>query len=517
MGRLGRRDFFKTSSAILGAALLQPTVFRFAVSEGGDKVGFQAAEESDRRIIIPKATPFPRSLRARKLSRPNILLIVMDTVRADHLACYGYSRETTPCLDAFAADAKLYQNVLAPGHFTLPCHASMFTGLSVRAHGADMPYHAMDGSFQTLAEQLQSNGYQTAAFSSNAIFITPANGFGVGFDTFWNPGNIKDGDAATLGDRTSAATDIHGRLAEWLSDGYDPAKPFFLFLNYIEAHQPYLPPPESLRFATGTIWKRWRNQCQGERTTDHTLTEKDILSSDEIAELEALYDDEIRYLDRKIGQLLDYLKDTGFDENTVVMITSDHGEHFNEHHQMEHQYSLYEPLVRVPLIVRHGDHFAPGREASLVQSHDVYPTALQLAGLDWQPSPGQTCRSLLQPTSEPRYGISEFSAPDMSPINRVVKMYPGTDCSRFQQRFCAVQKDSMKLIYSDRSPLELYDLFADPLETVNIADQKPDVTKDLMAAMTVWEDSFDRHVVNSSRRQPSEETLRAMRGLGYVQ
>ena len=149
----------------------------------------------------------------------------------------------------------------------------------------------------------------------------------------------------------------------------------------------------------------------GLRLCDYNLTGNDVLSPRTLSNWKHLYDDEIDYIDRKIGEVLTCLKSNGLDDNTLMVITADHGEHFGEHHQMEHQFSVYEPLGRVPLIVRHHDRFAAGREEGLVQTHDIYPTILEFAGLECKPPPGQTCQSPSRPTSAGRLGISENLEP----------------------------------------------------------------------------------------------------------
>ena len=324
---------------------------------------------------------FPRQLRPLKLKQPNIVLMVLDTVRADHLSCYGYHRETTPNIDAFAAGSRLYKNTLSPNCWTLASHASLFTGLSCSAHGTDLLHRRLDQRFETLAEQLGANGYQTIGLSSNGLLGCNL-GFDQGFQTYWTSTASKE--VASVGrDSEFFAVEMNSQLARWLTEKYDTKKPFFLFLNYIQAHQEYRPPRDMLQFASAEIWDRWQSKNQSELSF-HYINGADLPSSQDITEMEALYDDEIRYLDRKVGELLEYFKTSGLDENTLLIITSDHGEHFGEHHRLSHSCSLYEPLVRVPLIVRYADRFKGGEEEKLVQSHDVYPTILDLAGIGWK-------------------------------------------------------------------------------------------------------------------------------------
>ena len=531
--QLNRRDLFKVGTAVAGTALVQPVAAHFAAGQPKTAAsGPDVAMKSDTPFSAVPLLPFPKSLPPAKSKRPNVVLIVLDTERADHCSCYGYHRQTTPNLDAFAAGARVYKNVLAPSCFTMTCHASLFTGLSTSAHGTDWFHWYMDDAFETLAQQLAANGYQTVGLASNSVFVNRRSGFDRGFQTFWNPREYRPPDP-TLDvntneywcDDTTRATEMQARLAKWFTDEYDSQKPFFVFMNYLEAHQPYLPPPEFLQFASYQAWCRWRIQMQSPHPLskllfDHALTGADMLSSKDIAEVEALYDDAMCYVDRKVGEVLAFLKSTGLEDNTMVIITSDHGEHFGEHRMMDHQFSLYEPLVRTPLVVRYADRFPVGEETSLVQTHDVYPTILELAGVPWKKLPGQTCRSLLQPNSEVRYGISEYLYPS-SELHRVCLAYPKANVSAFSRRLRAIQRENMKLICPSEGNPELYDLVNDPMETRNLAKDKADLTREFTATLDAWVRSFDHYVAkplprNTPVENPSEDRLKTMRGLGYA-
>ncbi len=172
-----------------------------------------------------------------------------------------------------------------------------------------MLHRSLDSRFDTLAEQLQAKGYQTVGLASNGL-LSPNLGFDQGFQTYWCSTLNKD-DLVQGSDCDSIVTAMHAQLAKWLTDKYDAKKPFFLFLNYIEAHQQYRPPRELLRFASDEIWSRWQVQKQALQSFDYMLTGADSLSSKGIAEMEALYDDEICYVDRKVGDVLEFLKATG--------------------------------------------------------------------------------------------------------------------------------------------------------------------------------------------------------------
>jgi arylsulfatase A-like enzyme len=313
---------------------------------------------------------------------------------------------------------------------------------------------------------------------------------------------------------------MHRRLAEWFSDGYQPDKPFFLFLNYIDAHTPYHLPSHLRRWASAEALARWNWRLDPLQFA-HMITGADLLSSTEISEIEAVYDDEINYLDSKIGQLLDFLRATGLEDNTAVMITSDHGEHFGEHHMLNHAYSLYEPLVRVPLVAHYRDCFPAGRDSRMVQTHDAYPTILELAGVEWHRQPGQNCESLLQPVdSKPRYGISESLVPCVARLHEVCKRYKKVDASRFLRRLRAIQHDNMKLIRPSEGKAELYDLANDPLEIRDLADEIPETTRKLAAKLDEWAGSFEHYrpspVSDGLLEEQAPGATKALRGLGYL-
>ncbi|MFH1269308.1 MAG: sulfatase [Planctomycetota bacterium] len=452
----------------------------------------------------------PTRIAQCRSKRPNVLLIVLDTVRSDHLSCYGYPRQTTPNLDAFAAGSRRYTNVLSPGGWTLPSHSSLFTGLPASAHGARFTHQFLDERPATIAQELREAGYQTAAWSCNPYYAGPRCGLDRGFAAFSSCGS---------------AVQMHQELGEWFRRKYRPDKPFFVFLNYIEAHAPYrLPPERAPKWATKEIFAKWRDipSETWSRVIDHMVSGQDLFSPEEFLEAETLYDEEIAYLDTKLGQLFDFLSRNGFEDKTLAIVTADHGEHFNEHHMTEHSFSLYEPIVRVPLIVRFGDRFPAGEDGCLVQSHDVFPTILDVAEVQWKRQSAHHCESL--PVGEgarPRLAVAEYLAPCLGHIDRVVKTYPRIDCSRFLRSLRAVQFGGMKLILPSRGEPELYSLEKDPLELRNLAGERPDVVSDLSARLGAWLTSFEHYSFSPTAQddvqaQTSEQEFRAARGLGYV-
>ena len=515
---LSRRDLLKVGG-IVGSAALLPSVAASLVSSvssdsasPGDSAYLQAGGRptSGSGVAGEVSDELPAKIAPCRSTRPNVLLVVLDTVRADHLSCYGYSRKTTPNLDAFAATGRRYVNVLSPGGCTLPSHASLFTGLPVTAHGADFTHQFLDGRGATIAQELRDAGYQTAAWSCNPYYAGPRCGLDRGFETFGRP---------------SDAVQMHRELREWFLHAYQPEKPFFIFLNYIEAHAPYCPPAEHmLQWATKETRAKWEAKPSESwpRLVDHMVSGLDLFSPEEILEAQDLYDEEIAYLDTKLGQLFDFFSRNGLGEKTLMVVTADHGEHLNEHHMMEHNFSLYEPIVRVPLIVRFGDRFPIGEDGRLVQSHDVFPTILEVAEVEWKRQPAHNCESLVGGEGAgARLAVAEYLVPYLEHIDRVAKSYPRIDCSRFLRSLRAVQVDNMKLILPSAGEPELYNLAKDPLELRNLAGERSDVVRDLSAKLEQWLKSFEHFRFSPAAQgeletRTSEQEFRAGRGLGYV-
>jgi len=471
----------------------------------------------------------PETVAAGRPSSPNILLIVLDTVRADHMSCYGYQRQTTPNLDRFAEDARLYTNVLSPACWTLPTHASFFTGLPVSAHGCSWAHPYLDEEFDTLAERLKAAGYQTAGLSSNG-FLSKVRSFDQGFDIYWTPPGYPARKFVFI-DRLLArfqgqevqmvAPLMHERLGRWFHEEYDPEEPFFVFLNYIEAHDPYVPASHWLEWATEQMRTKWARRDQTAAMDEYMWSGRDTLSSQDIAEMETLYDEEIAYVDGKVGELLEFLARSGVYDHTLIIVTSDHGEHFGEHHMMGHDASLYEPLVRVPLIVRYPARFEVGRDPAPVQSHDIAPTMLEVAGVDWEPGAEANSTSLLA-RREPadRVMVAEYLAP--SPDKWGVARQGGriADLSRFLRGLRAIQVGTAKLIRPSLGRSELYDLAEDPLETRDLHCERLGVAAELAGQLDAWRASFRHYAVptvaaEEPRKLPAAD-LDAMRGLGYI-
>jgi arylsulfatase A-like enzyme len=305
---------------------------------------------------------------------PNLLLLSLDTLRADHLGCYGYPRGTSPHLDAVAAAGVLFEDVTSPSPWTLPAHASLLTGLYPSEHGVKEELMRLPPARPTLAERLAEAGYATRAIV-NAHYVSARYGFGRGFEGFryvseWAG---RRGVDRRVVNRAGPITDL---ALEWLSAPRE--RPFFLFLHYYTTHTPYAPAPAARERFVGP----YAGAVRGETDELARLREEGaLLSEADLRHLRDLYDAEIFELDAELSRLFAYLERSALARRTLVVVTSDHGEEFSDHGSLLHGRTHFQEVIRVPLLL-HGAGLPAGRRvAAPVSLVDVTPTLLAAAGL----------------------------------------------------------------------------------------------------------------------------------------
>ena len=340
---------------------------------------------------------------------PNVLWIIMDTARADHPSCYGYSRDTSPNLDLLARQGTLFEHAIAASSWTLPSHASMMTGTYPDVHHTDTPAAQLPASLPTIAGVLRGYGYRTGAFSANIFLFDRAHGFGRGFlhfgDFFQSPSDALDrvhyvsavdhfflrhGWAHNFLGRQTAA-EINRSALGWLCGS---KRPFFLVLNYLDAHDPYVPP------------QPWRHMFSRHRDPggplDIGINYLPKLNPAQVrSEVEA-YDGGIAYEDHEIQKLLESLRRRGLLQNTLVIVTSDHGEAFGGHGFFDHANALYYPQIHVPLIFWWPGHVPAGvRVSQPISTKDIGATILALVGEPQGAFPGKSLAALWTGETEP--------------------------------------------------------------------------------------------------------------------
>lgn len=403
-----------------------------------------------------------RGLAAATVGAPNVLLLVLDTVRAMRLSLYGYDRATTPALERWARSGTVFDQAIATASWTLPSHAGMFTGRYPHELNAGFRT-ALDSRWPTLAEVLAQRGYRTAGFSANRKYASYESGLARGFaryeDFRVSPGQVMV--SAAMGrqlvwqpwfEKLIGYYDLYGRknaaavtdeFLTWAGQG-NRGRPFFAFLNYYDAHDPYLAPsPFNRRFTTDT--------------TPFRSTTRAGLTPEQLARQVAAHDGAIAYMDHEIDRLLRTLQSRGMLENTLIILTGDHGEQFGEHGLMDHGNSLYRPLLDVPLVL-----WLPGRVPSglriraPVTLRDLPATVLDLTGAAKDTVfPGSSWSS--------RWRADRGGVPQ-SPLLSELTWPDG-------EIFYALRLGDHEYIDWFRHQEELYDLRADPTESTNLADK----------------------------------------------
>ncbi|MFT4538216.1 MAG: arylsulfatase A-like enzyme/4-amino-4-deoxy-L-arabinose transferase-like glycosyltransferase [Planctomycetota bacterium] len=421
----------------------------------------------------------------------NVLLISIDSLRADHLGCYGYSRDTSPSIDALAAEGTVFLNTIAQAPWTLPSHASLLTSLYPRAHNATDGKRRMVRKVTTMARALRGEGYDTRAIVSGP-FMQKKFGLDRGFDVY-DDSNAGGGHQESYGAITSP--DINEKAVQALAAVQEP---FFMFLHYWDVHYDYLPPaPFDTKFDpdyTGSIHSD--DFIRNPSVTDE-MSERDL------EHVIALYDGEIGWVDQHIGALIAELKKRELFENTLIVLTSGNGDEFFEHGEKGHDHSLYDELLKVPLVMRVPGLESAGVKPARVQSIDIMPTIMELVGVSIPSSVhGHSLVPLLVGGAwEERPAFSE---------NRMTRK-SRTEEERIQA-WC-VYEGSWKLILyeGDRYPTELYDLESDPHETTNLlgtVDSSP--FEQLIEAWKVRRPSL----MSNFHKGVDPKTRRELRGLG---
>jgi arylsulfatase A-like enzyme len=445
-----------------------------------------------------------------------VILISVDTLRADHVGCYGYARDTTPALDGLAREGVKFNHAYSQAGWTLPAHMSLMTSRYPPAHGVVQDTVSLPEDAATLAEVLRKAGYATAAVV-NWIYVGKSFGFAQGFDAFHEiiPPTYERNPFVNRGYSAAQVTD---RGIEILSE--ERNAPLFLFLHYFDPHADYDPPspydslydPEYAGTATGRyLWLRpfikYLPRRGRRRASAHP---------EDFAHVEALYDGEIRYADAEIGRFLGALEARGRSANSLVVVTADHGEEFNDHGSMEgHGWTLYDEVVHVPLIFRLPGEDPAGVEVDTLAEHiDVAPTILAGLGLELpREFQGRSLWPVLTGESPPEEPRLSFSHTRRFTIKGSVR----------NARFKLIRTDDQPrdpTARPDPPVYELYDVVADPGESRNLYAERPKVARLLSDTLQRWLESngtaFDEGA-RPPRVELSDEEKRSLEALGYVQ
>jgi arylsulfatase len=449
------------------------------------------------RIVAPPAAPRPLlelAPRPEGLKRPNVVLYVVDTLRRDRLSLHGYGRDTSPGLERLAAaGAFVFERAYAPGSFTTPSITALFGGLAPSAISGSL--RAGGAVQRTLAEAFRDAGYRTSAFQANYRLVGGL-GYARGFEQ-WRI--LRRGDASRP--EAARAEQVQAAALAWL-DAQRPS-PFFLYLQTMDVHAPYDPPPPFSGRYTPPAEERLGRMTPEQRaaiaqSSPETLALLRSLDPDQ-------YDAAVAYTDHAIERFLAALAERGLAEDTVVAITSDHGEPLGQRGELLHGRSLHEELVRIPLVLVVPWQRAARRIEPVVGLADLGPTLLELAGVE--PPPGATARSLLAPR-DPREAPFAFGEQLDNHAVRTLSWY--------------AREGRFKLIL-DGSGAKLYDLDADPGETTDVRAAHPAQALTLEARLRTHSPSLRpgakpaTPAAEALREKEREELDAALRALGYAE
>ncbi len=427
---------------------------------------------------------------------PNILIYLIDCLRADHLGTYGYARGVSPNIDRFAEDAVVFERAMSVASWTRPAVASLLTGVSPQSHGTRGDRDALSNAVPLVQEILRDKGYTTAAVVTNGVVSTKF-GFGRGFDDFrFLPEQHKTNPQIhQLSDRVNA------EIIGWL-EGRDTSKPFFIYVHSTDPHAPYLPKsPFRERFAVDV------DPAIGLHPAVEALTQGKAAAGPGVRQgLIDLYDGEIAFNDEQFGRLLKWLESNGLYDDTLIVLTADHGEEFEDHGRWQHGLTLYQEQLHVPLVVKQPASLNAGqRRAEMVSLIDVAPTLLEAVGVDL---PGSMTGQSLRPWMNqdvlalpPRPAFADLARePQWRAVN------------------AAILGDT-KLILNHsydlpRPSRELYDLGSDPEENRNL-ETVGSVVSGYLETLFRRAAAVERYVAPTAELSAEDEEK--LRALGYLQ
>ena len=413
------------------------------------------------------------------VERPNVILISIDTLRPDHLGCYGYSSPTSPNLDQFCEDSIVFEQAVAHAPSTLHSHASILSSLLPHHHQATWGGKTrLPEAATTLAEVLHGLGYSTAAFTGGGQ-MDRVFGLDQGFESYVQPGEERFMGTVRRG-------------ISWLEESRQP--PFFLFLHSYEVHHPYEPSPEHLAL----IEDGYEGDLPPQISIDllREINRKKLeIGPDDLQHIINTYDAEIRSMDEALGVLVETLRRRGLYDGTLIVFTSDHGEEFGEHGVVGwHSHSLFDELLRVPLIVKLPQAEAGGRRVSAqVRGIDVAPTILAALGIDI-PDEFEGVDLRLQVGQTDGGGYDAISRMDRP---------PGKDISSYRSRDWKLMRKS------------LYDLNEDPEEFWDLSTSRRDIVEQLETQLE--EAIAKRQRLEPEQVIPTDSTLDELRALGYIE
>ena len=508
--------------------------------------------------------------------QPDIIFIVLDTQRADRLSCYGYPTETSPYLDDFASNATQFMNAVAPAQWTMPTHASMFTGLYASQHTMSQMHSILPSTIPTLAERLKQAGYYTAGFSHNPLIGKMKNGLQRGFNTFNNYNYAGSGLLSVhinnhqdvpmiwskkmkhgarfllaeslgfsqqtvlhnltpftlplwhkvveskLGSKSNNAKQSLTAISKLLTDRHNikSDQPIFTFINLMGTHVPYAPPKWALeQFLPDITSKRALFQMLQKANNwqiDVSNWLKMEMSQEEYQViLHGIYDAEVAAQDAQIGQFLNQLRSSGVFDNTFIVVVADHGDHLGEKQRLNHAFGVYEELTHVPLIIHDPLGVFPQSKqiSDLVSTRRIFHTLLSVAG--GATTEENTLSLACKAVDDP---VLAQGYPLEWAIQRLEQYRPKlTQNSGYDHLAQALYTDSFKLIEMG-SNRKLYDLQHDIMESTDLSIQLPERVKQMQGQLALLSQQMTPIApITIQHESEDEAVLQQLRNLGYLE
>ncbi|GAB3021889.1 sulfatase family protein [Natronobiforma cellulositropha] len=482
--------------------------------------------------------------------QPNIILIVLDTARAEtvfSLIDDGH----LPTLESITEEGVSFTSAFTTAPWTLPSHASLFTGQRTSDHNTHAGTKRFDPHVPTLAEQLSNGGYDTVGISGN-VWVSKKFGFHRGFDNlsmkwdyYWTDADLSSVSEANskremiraftsevsprelpktivnaaYGKYLSKSRQMGGanttrRVTKWLRNREPTDDPFFFFVNYLEPHLEYWPPDRYLeQFLPDDVTPEEVdriNQDPWEYIAGHSeLTDR------ELNILLQLYKGELAYVDELVGGIYRTLRECDLLEDTCLIVVGDHGENIGDHNLMDHQYCLYDTLLNVPLFVRYPEVFQSGTTVDeLVEVRDLYPTLLDLAGIELPSTETISTQSFLREEYR-EYVIGEYRAPQpsMESMDAHLGELPET-IRRYDRTLRSIRDGRWKTIEGSDGSAQLYDVVADPTEEHDLSAEHPDIVADHITQMD--DENTPLSYVENEKGNIDEHSRKHLESLGYL-
>jgi arylsulfatase A-like enzyme len=457
----------------------------------------------------------------------------MDAARADGLSLYGHPGGTSPHLESLAAEGVVFDRAFATAPWTPPSHASMFTGLYPSRHGVDVGENlALPAGVGVLPEILEAHGYRTFGFLPD-VHLSSRRGFHRGFQEYlelwrlpyWHPEAdwLRCLGWNALFGRDRRARYTSAVLRRWIRAAAGDDRPFFIFANFKTPHAPYHRLPRAARRRFEDAWPgvdRRRAEAYSRNGGYSYMAGRLDVGPAEMALVRSWYAAALAYTDAQIGALVATLREAGVQEDTLLVVTADHGENFGEHGLAYHLFCLYDTLLRVPLVMSCPGRLPAGRRLGRLTSlADLLPTIADVLDLPHglQALDGRSAAPFTDEDG-PDEVFAEFGRPRYM-LERLTRQFPGHDFSRFDRGLQCVRTARHKFVQATDGGEELYDLEVDPDERQNLVTAQPALAADLRTRLDRWRAG---PAAGRSRREPAAVTaeddatvVKALADLGY--